>query len=68
MSISVTYNVKKGVDTMETEKIDEINLQMLDWSKLKKELKIGIYKSMCTEGVITQSELMSLINMQKTVS
>lgn len=68
MSISVTYNVKKGVDTMETEKIDEINLQMLDWSKLKKELKIGIYKSMCAEGVITQSELMSLINMQKTVS
>lgn len=68
MSISVTYNVKKGVDTMETEKIDEINLQMLDWSKLKKELKIGIYKSMCTESVITQSELMSLINMQKTVS
>lgn len=53
---------------METEKIDEINLQTIDWLELKKALKIGIYKSMCAESVITQSELMSLINMQKTVS
>lgn len=65
ISIPVTYNVNIGVGRMKKEQANEAVLEASNQSAFRLLIKIGIYKSLYSKGVISQTQLVKLIESQK---
>lgn len=64
MPLPVTYNMTMGVDKMEQPQ-KNITVEAQDPAALRQALKIGIYKSLCAQGLISSRCLMQLMQMQR---
>ncbi|MDE5772241.1 MAG: hypothetical protein K2N27_03570 [Ruminococcus sp.] len=65
ISIPVTYNVNMGVGRMKNNQIKETAIEASNQAEFKTLIKIGVYKSLYSEGVISYSQLMALMEKQK---
>lgn len=64
--ISITYNVNNmGVGRMEKKQTNTTVLKASNQSAFNTLIKVGIYKSMCSENLISQAQLKRLIENQK---
>ena len=58
------YDVEIGVDTMnKTNK--NISIEVQNAAEFGNTLKVGIYKSLCEQGIISSHTLMKLMQMQR---
>ena len=62
ISISVTYNVNIGVDRMNNH-TDETAIEASNQTKFENNIKVGIYKSMHSDGVMSKTELIRFIGL-----
>ena len=65
ISISVTYNVNMGVDRMKKNQTKNTAIETSNQPEFRTLIKIGIYKSLYSEGVISYTQLMTLMEKQK---
>lgn len=65
ISIPVTYNVNMGVGRMKNNQTGETVIEASNQTEFKTLIKIGVYKSLYSEGVISYSQLMALMEKQK---
>ena len=65
MPLSVTYHLAIGVDRLkQTNK--ETSAQVQSTAAFRQSLKIGIYKSLRNQGMISNHALMQLMQMQRS--
>lgn len=62
--LPVAYNVVIGVDALKQKKESSV-VEVQNSVEFRQLLKIGIYKSLCAEGIISRRRLMQLIQMQR---
>lgn len=65
MPLCFTYNVAIGVGILKQTK-QSIFTGMQNTAEFSKMLKIGIYKSLCKQGIISDYSLMQLIQIQRS--
>ncbi len=65
ISIPVTYNVNIGVGRMKNNQTKETAVEASNKAEFRTLIKIGVYKSLYSEGVISYSQLMALMEKQK---
>lgn len=65
ISIPVTYNVNMGVGRMKNNQTGETAIEASNQAEFRTLIKIGVYKSLYSEGVISYAQLMALMEKQK---
>ena len=65
ISILVTYNVNIGVGRMKNNQTKETAVEASNQAEFRTLIKIGIYKSLYSEGIISYAQLMALMENQK---
>lgn len=65
ISIPVTYNVNIGVGRMKNNQTKETAVEASNQAEFRTLIKIGIYKSLYSEGIISYAQLMALMENQK---
>lgn len=65
ISIPVTYNVNMGVGRMKNNQTGETVIEASNQAEFKTLIKIGIYKSLYSDGVISEAQFMELMKKQK---
>ena len=64
LPLSVTYNVAMGAGRLK--QTNKAAAEMQSIAAFGQSLKIGIYKSLCEQGIISNYCLMQLIQMQRS--
>lgn len=65
IAIPVTYNVNMGVDRMKRSQNIEHYIEVTNKYEFKRLLKTGIYKSMVRDGLISERNLIRLLENER---
>lgn len=65
IAIPVTYNVNMGVDRMKRPQNNEHYIEVKNKDEFKRLIKTGIYKSMVRDGLISERNLIRLLENER---